>query len=135
MSSDLNAEVVIQEAKVHESRYEWLNAAKSYERVLDFEAVTDTFVAETWQKIGFCYSLASRQADDIEKFSEIRQLSVDAYKHAAELFEEIGDLQSQGKSSLCLAISEYLRSWLTSNISDKMKVLDECRTFGKKALE
>ena len=135
MSADLNAEVAIQEAKVHESRYKWLDAAKSYERVLEFETVTDTFVAETWQKIGFCYSLASRQADDAEKFKEIRQLSVDAYKHAAELFNKSSDLKSQGKSALNIAISEYLRSWLASNASDRMKILDECRTFGKKALE
>ncbi len=135
MSSNLTAEAVIQEAREHEQRYEWLDAAKSYERVLDFEAVTETFVADNWQKIGFCYSLASRQADDVDVFREIRQLSVDAYRHAAELFEKSSDMKNQGRSAQCIAISEYLRSWLAPNSSDKINILDECRTFGKKALE
>ena len=115
--------------------YKWLDAAKSYEQVLYSKSKTVFFAAESWQKIGFCYSLASRQARDIEEFKKFRQLAVEAYEKAAKLFREDSSLENQGKSAECLAIAEYTRSWLASSSSEKERMLDGCCAYGKKALE
>jgi len=135
MSSDLDMKAVTKKAKKQEEKYEWLEAAKSYEQALRPELMTVSFAAETWERIGFCYSRASTQAEDLEGFKKLRQLAVEAHKSAAKLFEKEGSLKSQGRSARCNANAAYLGSWLASNPSDKRKMLDECRSLGSKSLE
>jgi len=80
--------------------------------------------AETWEKIGFCYSWASRQTEGIDEFKKIRQLSVEAYQNATKLFQMEDNLKSKGKSAECNAMALHLRSWLTSSTSEKKETLD-----------
>ena len=126
---------VLDDAREQESKYEWLEAAKSYERALHVESPNISFGAETWERIGFCYGLASRQTENLEEFKKLIQLAVEAYKGAAKLFEEKGNIKNQGKSAQCNAVAEHLGSWLTSHPLEKRKMLDECLKFGKKSLE
>ncbi|MCZ2809078.1 MAG: hypothetical protein O2V44_06975 [Candidatus Bathyarchaeota archaeon] len=134
MESDLNMETILKKAEEHEREYRWLEAAKSYESVLNSKSRTVSFAAETWQRIGFCFNQGSRQTDDLEEFKKLRQLAVDAYKNAAKLFEK-EDSKNLGKSAQCNALAEFTRSWLAPNLSEKVKMLDACRAFGKKALK
>ena len=135
MSSDRDIGTILKKAKEQEKEYEWHEAAKSYEQVLNLESNTVSFVAETWERIGFCYGRASMQAKDLEEFKKLRQLAVEAYKSAAQLFEKEDSLKNQGKSAQCNAISEYVSSWLASGPSEKRKRLEECRMFGNKSLK
>jgi len=121
MPSDRDISTILKKAKDQEKEYEWLEAAKSYEQVLNLESNTVSFVAETWEIIGFCYGRASMQAKDLEEFKKLRQLAVEAYKSAAQLFEKEDSLKNQGKSAQCNAISEYVSSWLASGPSEKRK--------------
>src|SRR3989337_447950 len=123
------------DASQEEIEYKWFEAAKSYEQILQSISGVAPFAAESWQRIGFCYSLASRQTKDAEEFRKLRQLAVESYEKAARLFGEENSLENQGKSAECLSIAEYTRSWLASSSSEKEKMLDECRALGKKALE
>ena len=47
-----------------ETEYRWLDAAKIYEENLKSKSLDSSCAAELWQQIGFCYSMASRQAED-----------------------------------------------------------------------
>jgi len=118
-----------------EIEYRWLDAAKSYEQKLHSRPDDIPFTAECWDKIGYCYSLASRQAKDLEEFKNLRQQAVTAYETAARHFGENPSFENQGRSAGCLAIAKYTQSWLSSNSSEKKKMLDECLAIGKKALE
>jgi KaiC/GvpD/RAD55 family RecA-like ATPase len=118
-----------------EIEYRWLDAAKSYEQTLHSRLDSGSFAAQTWQKTGFCYSMASRQTDSVEEFKKLRQLAVEAYETAAKLFEKDSSLENRGKSAECLAMAEYTRSWLASSSSEKERMLDGCCAYGKKALE
>jgi len=126
---------VMEKAKEQEKKYDWLEAGKSYEQALHYESITVSLAAETWEKMGFCYSRASTQSEDPKEFVRIRQLAVEAYRNAAELFEKEGGLRNQGRSAQCNAAAEYVGSWLASEPSEKRKMLDECRSFGRKSLE
>jgi len=97
--------------------------------------MTRSFASEIWERIGFCYSRASTQTEDLEEFRKIRQLAAKAYRSAAELFEKEEGLKNQGKSAHCYAMAEYVGSWLQPTPSEKRKMLDECRLFAKKSLE
>jgi len=135
MCSDCNGRAILKKAKEQEGKYEWGCAAKSYEKTLRSKSMTGSFAAATWEKIGFCYSRASRQTDDLREFKKLRQLAVEAYRNAADLFEEEDNPQSHGKGAQCNAIAEYVRSWLVSSPLEKRKALDQCRIIGKKSLE
>jgi len=135
MPLNLSLETVLKKAKEQEKKYGWLYAVWSYEQALHFESETASFVADTWQRIGFCYERASRQAEDMEEFKKLRQLAVEAYMNAAKLFEKEDSLDSQGKNAHCRASVEYVRSWLASSPSEKARMLDEGLTFGNKALD
>jgi len=134
MSSNSSLQTVFKKAEQQEKNYEWLEAAESYEQALQSKSKTVS-PAEIWEKIGFCYNLASRQTENIEEFKKIRQQSSEAYENAAKLYEKEGNMKNQGKVAQCNALAEYVRSWLASDPSEKRKMLDECLSFGKKSLE
>ncbi len=125
------------DASQAETEYRWLDAAKSYEQTLHSKSRLDdvSFAAESWQRIGFCYDLASRQAKDAEGFKELRQLAIIAYERAAGLLSKEDGVENQGKSAECLATAEYLRSWIASDAAEKRKTLDKGRTLAKNALQ
>ena len=112
-----------------EKELRWLDAAKALEQSLLFESYSASVAAEHWQKIGDCYSLASRQVGDIDGFKKLSLLSVEAYKKAADLYAD-----NKGKQSACLCSAQFTRSWLAPSASEKSILLDECRGFGDKAL-
>ena len=117
-----------------ETEYKWFEAAKFYEQKLKFESPSWILAAESWQKIGFCYDLASSQAKDTEEFKSLRRLGIRAYERAADFFDEENKKEYGGKREYCLAIAEYLRSWLAADSSEKIKILDKCRAVAKKAM-
>ena len=118
-----------------EEEYRWLDAAKSYEKISRSKSNSLGFKAKSWQKIGFCYSLASNQAEDLVEFKKLRQLSIEAYETAGKLFAEHSNLECQRKSIECFCLAEYTRSWLESNSLKKQKILDKCYAFGIQVLD
>jgi len=117
-----------------EKAYKWLEAAKFHEQALKNETNKDV-AAESLKKIEFCYSLASRQAHSPEDFKKLRQLSVEAYEMAAKLFCESTAMEKEGRSSECLSLAHYTRSWLASNSVQKCEILSKCFSNGLNALE
>src|SRR4030067_1185708 len=117
-----------------EKEYKWLEAAKSYEKTLQSESLPAPVVAESWQRIGFCYNLASRQVTHVEEFKKLEQLAIEAYEKAADFFCRQKSLDNQGKSRECFAEAEYIRSWKVSNYSEKDIIFGKCRELCKEAL-
>jgi hypothetical protein len=128
-------EAVLKKAKEQERKHGWLYAAWSYEHALRSISETDSILAETWQQIGFCYTRAARQTENLEEFKQLQALAVEAYEEAASLFGKEDNIENQGKCALCNALAEYLRSWLAPTSSERTKRLEACRTLGKKALK
>jgi KaiC/GvpD/RAD55 family RecA-like ATPase len=117
-----------------EKEYKWFDAAKSYEQELQSEPRSDSRLADSWQRIGFCYCMASRQAESVEEFKKLRQLGAEAYEKAAKAFQEDSS-ENQGKAAECLALAEYTRSWIAPSASERVTILHACRGFLKRALE
>ena len=135
MTPDLGFKTMLKEAEEKARKYRWVEAAKVYEEILRSESRANRTAAEMWQRIGFSYSRASRQAEDLDEFKKLRQLAAQAYKNAAECFGESDDFTNQGKRARCIAIAEYVSSWQATNVSEKKDMLDQCCTFGRTALE
>jgi KaiC/GvpD/RAD55 family RecA-like ATPase len=123
------------EVVLAEAEYKWLEAANSYEKILESGAIADSpSVAEHWQRIGYCYDYASRQASNSDDFKSLRRMSAEAYEKAALVFGN-ECLLSRGKNAQCLAFSEYALSWITGDSSEKIRTLDKCRVLLKNALK
>ena len=135
MPLDLVPEKLLERARDQERKHGWLYAAWSYEQALHSIAETETSAAEIGERIGFCYKRASRQSEDLEEFTKLREQAAAAYQKAARLFEKKDSVANLGKSAQCDALAKYSRSWLASTLTEKAKTLDECRVFGDKALE
>jgi hypothetical protein len=118
------------EINPEESVYKWFDAAKSYEKDLNSKAA-NSLVAERCERIGFCYSMASRQTKTVEEFKSLRQAAVDAYQKAGQLFKR----ESEGESLKCFALAEHTRSWLEVDPADKRRALERCLRMGKEALK
>jgi KaiC/GvpD/RAD55 family RecA-like ATPase/tetratricopeptide (TPR) repeat protein len=117
-------------ASQEEKQLRWLEAAKAIEQGLTSESYTDSVAAEYWQRIGFCYFRAARQAEGVEDFRKLSLLSAEAYEKAANLYGA-----NKGKSAACFSFAEYTRSWLAYSSSEKSSILNKCRMFGQNALE
>jgi len=135
LSSELTIRALVEKARELEKEYRWSEAAESYGQVVRSESITSSFASEIWERMGFCYSRASTQAENLEIFRKIRQLAVEAYTNAARLFQKEGGLKNQGRSAQCCALAEYMSSWLASDPSEKRKMLDKCRLLAKESLE
>ncbi len=126
---------MLEKAEAEEGNYNWSEAARHYEQLLSSKSKTALSEAETWQKIGSCYTRASTQVKDSDDFTRTRQLAAHAYVSAASLYEKEARLKDQGKGANCQALAEYIRSWLAPTASEKRETLDKCRMLLGKSLE
>ena len=126
MSLNSAAKPVLEKAKKQEKEYKWLEAARLYEKALDPERSPGLPITEAWQNIGYCYSRASQQVQDIEEFKRLRNLAVEAYRNAAQLLESEKESKDRCKGALCDAMAEYTSSWLTSDSSERREKLEKC---------
>ncbi|MCW4031506.1 MAG: hypothetical protein NWE80_03985, partial [Candidatus Bathyarchaeota archaeon] len=118
----------------NELEFKWFEAAKTYEEIIKSSKSSDLNLAQSFQKIGYCYRYASRQARDQEDFKDLRTKAVQSYEEAAKLFGENSDPKNKGKGLECSALAEYLRSWIAPNSVEKDVYLKKCCDFGREAL-
>jgi tetratricopeptide (TPR) repeat protein len=134
MAPDLGSTTTLKEAERKAREYRWAEAAESYRQALRSRPRSNRFVAETWEKVGFCYVRASRQAEDLGEFKSLRKRAGEAYRKAGELFGREDD-SNRGRKARCYAIAEYANSWLASSVAERKSMLDKCCTNGTTALE
>ena len=114
-----------------EIEFKWLDAAKKYEQELESQPESGVLAGESWQRIGKCYDLASRQVNNIEEFKSLRRFGVQAYKRAADFYNESKKKEDKGNYEFCLALAEYLGSWLAVDSKEKIENLDKSLEFGR----
>jgi len=130
----INVQVMLMDFSQNEKEYKWLEAAKSYEQILQFNSFSPSSAGDYWRRIGYCYDLASRQTNDLMEFKNLRLQAIEAYEKAAAFFAEDPTPENQGKNLQFLALAEYARSWLASSTTEKKNALDKCRNLAKAAL-
>jgi len=93
MSSGKGTGSHLGKAKELEKKYSWLEGAKSYEQAINSDSMISYDKAEPMEGIGFCYDLASRQAETVEEFKKLRQLAAEAYLNTTSLLGTEGSLK------------------------------------------
>ncbi len=125
-------EMSLKKAEEKKKQYKWHSAAKYYHQALHVKTKASA-LPEIWERLGICYDRASRQAQNVESFKQLKKQAVDAYQKAAQLFSE--DSLTFARRDSSLATAAYLHSWLASTPSEKKACYDECCTYSETALE
>ncbi|UCB59982.1 MAG: hypothetical protein JSW72_07680, partial [Candidatus Bathyarchaeota archaeon] len=129
------AEEAIGKAKLLERKSDWLKAADLYEQALCRINKGDSLKRGSIQEqIGHCLHRASFQAENQAECRERKQQAVEAYEQACKFHAGLGDSQENGWMFRCKAMAKYLGYWLTSDSSERRRLLDECLEFERKAL-
>lgn len=110
-------------------KYQWLKAAKTYERIVDSEKQPDIDRADLSEHIGNCYFHAAMQANSTAIFQRRIRQAIIRYKAAS----------SQAKNNhiqtlRCRAWQEFLRFWLTRDAMVKKRSLHRSFVLVEKAL-
>lgn len=135
MTSTHIARDLLEKAQTFEKKCEWLGAASVYEQIVVSGQQSASSVGELWEKIGLCYSYASRQAAGTEEFRKLRRSSVEAYERSANVIEKENTVESQAKKTRRSALAKLIASWLTRSPLERRAMLDESLSLGKDSLE
>ena len=123
----MSVQRLLARAEEKEKTYDWVKAEEFYEQALRAVGKKDSLKnGETWEKIGYCYHRAAFQAESRKEFEQRMQRAIKAYEKASVFYEKLVDEQKAAMVFRCKAVAKYLGYWLTSDPSEKRKLLDEC---------
>ena len=136
MSGSRDHEVLLNEGREREKRYDWVLAAGLYEKALTIALEQSDFSvsAKTCERIGFCYHRAAMQAGDVTEFRQRMLQAFNSYSRAAKLYEKVEDQARTAKICHCKAASAYIDSWCSPDVASRKKLLDECWKLEKEAI-
>jgi len=121
-----NLESLLDKAKEHEKRYEWLQAAKCYKKAVDLVPKNNILkAANLHEKRGFCYYRAALQAKTNAKFKKILKQSILAYEKEFELLEKNKNEECQVKKIHADALTAFVRSLIENELKTKKRHLDK----------
>jgi tetratricopeptide (TPR) repeat protein len=129
-------EEILGEAAKLEKKYEWLQASELYGQALGMVDEGDHFRrGEIQEKIGHSLRRAAFQAECHEEFRDRMQGAIKAYEKAYGFYEKLADELGAPWMFRCRAVSKDLNYWLTSDPSEKRRLLDECLELEEMALK
>ena len=99
---------LLNKAKELEKRYDWLGAAKFYEKASDLVSKDFLKAAELFERIGFCYFRAALQAETNKQFRNRMKLAVQAYERMVELVEKAEEEGKEAKINHVFFIDELI---------------------------
>ena len=126
---------ILASVEKEKKKYDWVKAAELYEQALGAVGEKDFLEkGKIRERIGFCLHRAAMQAESREEFEERMQRAIEAYEVAGRTFEKVTDEQKAAWMFRCEAVAKYLGYWVTSDPSEKRKLLDECLGLEENAL-
>jgi len=134
MSKRGSLERLLEKAKNREKEYAWLEAAELYEQALRVVGKSDFLrKGEIQERSGYCFYRAAFQGETQEEFKQRMRRAIKAYEKTHESYEKLAEEQ-KARVFRTKAMAKYLGSWLTSNPSEKRRLLDECLELEGKVL-
>jgi hypothetical protein len=129
-------EEILGNAAEQEKEYEWLQASGFYEQALDIVDEGDFFRrGEIQEKNGHSLHRAAFQAENREEFLERLSKAVEAYNTARGFYENVADEKGDGWTLRSEALVRYLEHWITTDPSEKRRLLAVCLELEGNALE
>ena len=136
MSRSRDHELLVNEGREREKKYDWVAAIEPYEKALALaiENIDLSSAAKICERIGFCYHRAAMQARNVREFRSRMLETSKAYSKAAELFGKTEEPEKLAKARHCKATAAYADSWLTPDSASRKELLDERWKLEEEAL-
>ncbi len=135
MPEALGVEGILKQAAKQEKECHWLEAIGSYKNALCKVPEQDySRRAEIHERLGYALHRAARQAENIREFGTNSARSLENYEKAKELYGKRGTSGKTPWMLRCDAFVGYLNNWMTSEVTEKQRLLDECWNLTKEAL-
>jgi len=129
-------ESLLEKAKEHEKKYEWLQAAEVYEEASGtIKNISYESSAEIYEGKGFCLFKAAFQAQSNDQFTEIMTLAIQSYEKAVVFFEKTKKNDRIICANNIRAKISYAKSWIELNPSKKTILMEKWWTLKSKVLE
>ncbi len=129
-------EQILARAREQEQEYDWLRAAESYSNVLNLASEQDfSRKAEFYERSGFALYRAAMQADSVDEFKARINHAIGNYEGAREFLGKLSGLGSTARTLRCRAMVSYLGFWLTAEVPEKKRLLDESWKLTMEALK
>ena len=136
MSESRSLQRIVALANEKEKKYDWVGAVEFYKKAVDNALTQKDFLkaGDIEERIGFCFHRAAMQAESHEEFKQRMRRAIEACEKAYGFYEKLADEQKAARMFRCDAVPKYLGYWLTSDPTEKRKLLDECLELEGKAL-
>ena len=136
MSEAPNLQADLSDADEKEKGYDWLGAAKSYNKAIRLASEHDSRrIGEIYERLGYAAYRAAFQAESNEEFKQRMRQAVVSYEKAKELFQKLDEPTKTGRMFRCDAMVAYVGYWLATEVSEKKRLLNECWRTAKDALK
>jgi len=125
---------LLNKAKEHEKRYDWLGAVAFYREASGL--VSEDFLenVELQESIGVCFSNAALQAETIKEFTNRMTLALKTFERTVNLVENTKRV-NEAKITHSKALVAYASSWLAKNIPERKNYSDDWWNLEKKTLK
>jgi len=136
MSEPLSVESILGQIGQQEKEYDWLEAAESYKKALILVRERDFLkLAEIHERLGYAFYRAAMQAENQEEFRGRMRQAVANYEKAKEFYEHLSESVKMARMLRCDAMIAYVGYWLSSDVPEKRRLLDECWKLAKESLK
>ena len=129
-------EEILHQAEQSEKEYDWLGAARSYEKALNLLPQDDfSKTGEIHERLGQAFYRFAFQAESKDEFRDRLRQSAAAYERASGCYGKLKESVKTARTSRCNAMIAYVGYWLGAEAQEKKKKIDECWKLTKDALE
>jgi len=129
-------EEILYQAERSENEYDWLGAAESYEKALSLSPEDDsTRKGEIHERLGYAFYRFAFQAESSDEFRQRLRRATADYEKARELYQRLSEPKKTGLVLRCDAMIAYMGYWLTAEVPEKRRMLNECWRLTKEALK
>jgi hypothetical protein len=127
---------ILHQAEQSEKEYDWLESIEFYKKSLDLVSKTDFLkMGKIQERIGYAIYRTAMQAENSEQFREKMQGAIANYENAKGFYGDLAeDTEKKPRTLRCDAMVAYTNHWLVSDALQKKKLLDECWSLTKEAL-
>lgn len=119
-------------ASKNERKCKWVEAALLYEDLAT--ASQPSQARELREKMGLCLHRAAFQSRNLDEFRGRMQQSKTAYEEAADQYETISLSTSKANATLCRAMVEFNRYWISRGYEARREALQSCEELQREAL-
>jgi len=126
----------LNQAWERERDFDWLGAVERYKEALGLVSEHDfPKMGEVYERLGYAFYRAAMQAESVGQFRERMRQAVENYEKAKEFYDKVLEYGKTPRMLRCDAMIAYFGYWLSSEVAEKKRLLDECWQRTKEALQ